>query len=148
MRIPTIAMLGLLVFLAQGAAAQDARLIERGAYLTNGIVACGNCHAQRDDKGRGLADKGLSGGFVFDEEPFKAVAPNITPDPETVIGKWTEAQLVRAIREGIRPDGSLIGPPMPIEFYHRMADDDVKAIVAYLKSLKPLPLGGTGPAKK
>ena len=100
----------------------------------NSIVACGNCHAQRDNEGRVLADKGLSGGFVFDEEPFKAYAPNITPDPDTGIGKWSEAQLVRAIREGIRPDGRLIGPPMPIEFYHRMADDDARALAAYLKA--------------
>jgi mono/diheme cytochrome c family protein len=123
---------------APGAAAQDAKLVERGAYLMNGIVACGNCHAQRDQKGMVLADKGLSGGFVFDEKPFKAVAPNITPDPETGIGKWTDAQLIRAIREGIRPDGSLIGPPMPFEFYRHMSDDDVKAIVAWLRAQPPV----------
>ncbi len=119
-------------------AAQDARLIERGTYLMNGIVACGNCHAQRDKEGRVLADKGLSGGFVFDEEPFRAYAPNITPDPDTGIGRWSEARLVRAIREGLRPDGSLIGPPMPIEFYHRMADDDAEALAAYLKAQPPV----------
>lgn len=123
---------GLLVVFGQSVAAQDPRLIERGAYLMGSIVACGNCHAQRGPKGEVLADKGLSGGFVFDEEPFRAVAPNITPDPETGIGKWSEAQIVRAIREGIRPDGSLIGPPMPIEFYHRMSDDDARALAAYL----------------
>jgi cytochrome c553 len=104
----------------------------------NSIVACGNCHAQRDKEGRVLPDKGLSGGFVFDEEPFKAYASNITPDPETGIGKWTEAQLVRAIREGIRPDGSLIGPPMPIEFYRGMADNDAKALAAWLKAQPPV----------
>jgi mono/diheme cytochrome c family protein len=119
-------------------AAQDARLIERGTYLMNSIVACGNCHAQRDDKGRVLADRGLSGGRLFDEPPFKAYAANITPDPETGIGQWTEAQIVRAIREGIRPDGTLIGPPMPVEFYRRMADDDARAIAAWLKAQPPV----------
>jgi cytochrome c553 len=128
----------LLFSLSPAAFGQDARLVARGTYLMDSIVACGNCHAQRDKEGRVLADKGLSGGLVFDEEPFKAYAPNITPDPETGIGRWTEAQIVRAIREGIRPDGSLIGPPMPIEFYHRMADDDARALAAYLKAQPPV----------
>ncbi len=56
-----------------------------------------------------MPELGLSGGMVFDEKPFKAYASNITPGPETGIGKWTEAQLIRGIREGLRPDGSLIG---------------------------------------
>lgn len=136
-RCVAIALTGL-VLAAGPAAAQDAKLLARGAYLMNGIVACGNCHAQRDEKGRVLTGRGLSGGFVFDEEPFKAYAPNITPDPDTGIGKWSEAQIVRAIREGIRPDGSLIGPPMPIEFYHHMADDDARALAAYLKAQPPV----------
>jgi len=112
---------------------QDAKLLARGKYLMDGVVACGNCHVQRD-KGQPLFERGLSGGMVFDEEPFKAYAPNITPDPETGIGKWTDAQLVKAIREGIRPDGSLIGPPMPIMFYRGISDEDMKAIVAYLRA--------------
>jgi hypothetical protein len=117
---------------------QDAQLLARGDYLVNSIVACGNCHVQRDADGRPLPALGLSGGEVFDEEPFRAVARNITPDVATGIGRWTEAQLIRAIREGIRPDGSLIGPPMPIEFYRGMADADVKAIVAYLRAQPPV----------
>lgn len=120
--------------LANPAAAQDKKLLERGTYLMDSIVACGNCHIARGEKGRPLPEKGLSGGLLFDEEPFKAYASNITPDPETGIGKWTDAQLARAIREGIRPDGSVIGPPMPIMFYRGLADDDLKAIVAYLRA--------------
>jgi len=108
-------------------------VLERGKYLMDSIVACGNCHVQRGDKGQPLLDKGLSGGMVFDEEPFKAYVPNITPDAETGIGKWTDTQLAKAIREGIRPDGSVIGPPMPIIFYRGLADDDLKAIIAYLR---------------
>src|SRR3954464_203129 len=122
-----------LALVALPAAAQDKKLLERGTYLMGSIVACGNCHVQRE-KGRPLPERGLSGGMVFDEEPFKAYAPNITPDPETGIGKWSDAQLARAIREGIRPDGSVIGPPMPVMFYRGMADDDLKAIVAYLRA--------------
>jgi mono/diheme cytochrome c family protein len=114
-------------------AQKDAR-IARGKYLMDSVVACGNCHAVRDDKGQLIAAKGLSGGMLFDEVPFKAYASNITPDPETGIGKWTDAQLAKAIREGVRPDGSIIGPPMPIGFYRHMSDADVAAIVAYLKA--------------
>jgi cytochrome c553 len=126
-----------LVLAAAPAAAQDAKLLARGTYLMDSVVACGNCHVQRD-KGKPLFERGLSGGMVFDEEPFKAVASNITPDRETGIGNWTDAQLIKAIREGIRPDGSLIGPPMPFMFYRGMSDDDVKAIVAYLRAQPPV----------
>jgi mono/diheme cytochrome c family protein len=72
--------------------------------------------------------------MVFDEPVFKAHASNITPDPETGIGLWSDAQLAKAIREGVRPDKSIIGPPMPIAFYRHMSDDDVKAIIAYLRA--------------
>ncbi|MES2102235.1 MAG: c-type cytochrome [Pseudomonadota bacterium] len=108
--------------------------LERGAYLVGSVVACGNCHGVRGDKGQLLAEKGLSGGFLFDEPAFKARAPNITPDPDTGIGKWTDAQLAKAIREGVRPDKSIIGPPMPVEFYRHMSDRDVAAIIAWLRA--------------
>ncbi|HEY5900613.1 MAG TPA: c-type cytochrome [Burkholderiales bacterium] len=121
-------------FTAGTSAAAEDKLLARGTYLMNSIVACGNCHVQRGEKGQPLLDRGLSGGMLFDEEPFKAYAPNITPDAETGIGKWTDAQLAKAIREGIRPDGTVIGPPMPIMFYRGMADEDLKAIVAYLRA--------------
>ena len=138
MRIAHLAAISATLFACiASAAAPDARLLERGAYLMSGIVACGNCHVARE-KGKPLFDRGLSGGMVFDEEPFKAYASNITPDAETGIGKWSEAQLIKAIREGIRPDGSVIGPPMPIAFYRGLADDDVKAIVAWLRAQPPV----------
>jgi mono/diheme cytochrome c family protein len=133
-----VAALSFVAALPATASAQDAKLLARGEYLMNGIVACGNCHVQRDATGKPLADKGLSGGMVFDEEPFKAYASNITPDPETGIGKWTDAQLARAIREGIRPDGTVIGPPMPFMFYRGLSDDDLKAIIAYLRAQPPV----------
>lgn len=119
-------------------AATDAAVLARGKYLMEGVVACGNCHVPLGDKGQPLMDKGLSGGMVFDDPGFKAVAANITPDPETGIGKWTDAQLAKAIREGIRPDGSVMGPPMPIEFYRHISDDDLKAIIAYLRVQAPV----------
>lgn len=64
--------------------------------------------------------------------------PNITLDPETGIGNWTDQQIITAIRSGERPDGSLIGPPMPIGLYNRMSDEDAQAIVAYLPSVPPV----------
>jgi len=133
-----VALLGLLAVFSPAAVGQDTRLVERGAYLMNGIVACGNCHVRRDQNWRPLPELGLSGGMLFDEEPFRAYAPNITSDPETGIGRWTEAQIIRAIREGIRPDGTLMGPPMPIEFYRGMSDDDAQALVAWLRAQPPV----------
>lgn len=119
--------------LAQGK--PDTRLVERGRVLVEGIMACGNCHAVRDQSGQVLADQGLSGGMPFNEPMFRAHAANITPDRETGIGAWTDAQLAKAIREGVRPGGKpVIGPPMPIEFYRHIADRDLAAIVAYLRA--------------
>lgn len=123
-----------LVFEAPALAQGKAR-VERGRVLMEGIVACGNCHMVRDAQGQLLPDKGLSGGFVVVDAPeMRAVAPNITPDKATGIGGWTDAQLRKAIREGIRPDGSLIGPPMPIPFYRGISDADLDAIIAYLRA--------------
>ena len=125
--------------LALGAAAAGAETpAERGRYLAETIAGCGNCHTPRGPGGMFAAGKELAGGFVFDEKPFRAVAANITPDKETGIGAWTDAQLAKAIREGIRPDGSPIGPPMPFELYRRLSDGDLMAMVAYLRTVTPV----------
>ena len=116
------------------AMAQKPGSIERGKYLVEGIVACGNCHIARGPQGQPLFDKGLSGGRLFDEPLFKAYAANITPDPLTGIGRWTDAQLARAIREGVRPDRTVMGPPMPVQYYRHLSDDDLAAIMAYLRA--------------
>lgn len=112
-------------------------MVEQGKYLVDGIGGCGNCHTPR---GGPMKGKFLAGGSSFGgpKAPFKSYAPNITPDKETGIGNWTDAQLITAIREGKRPDGSVIGPPMAIEFYHGMSDTDVKAIVAFLRTVTPV----------
>ncbi|MGZ8290891.1 MAG: c-type cytochrome [Telluria sp.] len=107
--------------------------IDRGKYLMDGVVACANCHMARGPRGEYLMDKGLSGGMPFDDKMFKSYAPNITQDRETGIGKWTDAQLGKAIREGIRPDGRVLGPPMPVEFYRHLSDADLAAIIAVLR---------------
>ena len=123
-----------LVFACLAAGAAETPL-ERGRYLMQSIVACGNCHTPQGPNGP-VAGMELAGGLRIEEPPFSAVAPNITPDQATGIGHWTDAQIVTAIREGRRPDGSLIGPPMPIGLYRGMSDTDAAAIVAYLRSAK------------
>ncbi|MEZ5668156.1 MAG: cytochrome c [Alphaproteobacteria bacterium] len=108
--------------------------LERGTYLMQSIVACGNCHTPQDQNGP-IPGMELAGGLPIEEDAFAVVAPNITPDVETGIGGWTDDQIRTAIREGIRPDGSLIGPPMPFEVYHGLSDSDVDAVIAYLRSV-------------
>ena len=121
-----------------GTAAAEAPL-ERGRYLVETIAACGNCHTPKGPDGP-LPGKVLAGDWVAEDiPPFRAVASNITPDRATGIGAWTDAQIARAIREGILPEGSVIGPPMPIGLYRGLADDDLAAMVAYLRSVPAVP---------
>ena len=133
----TILGAAMAVHCAGMALAKDA-VLERGQYLMNSVVACGNCHTPKGADGKAIAGQELSGGFVIDTPVFHSVAANITPDPETGIGKWTDTQIIRAIREGKRPDGSIIGPPMPIPFYRSMSDNDAHALVAALRAAKPV----------
>jgi mono/diheme cytochrome c family protein len=112
-------------------------LLERGTYLMKSIVACGNCHTP---KGGPLKDVEFAGGFQLGgpKAPFTAFASNITPDKATGVGAWSDDQLVRAIREGIRPDGSLIGPPMPFAQYKGLSNRDARALIAYIRQVKPV----------
>jgi mono/diheme cytochrome c family protein len=119
-----------------GSAAQTYR--ERGAYLVNAVAGCGNCHTPHDSANDPIADMELAGGREFDIEAGHIVGPNITPDRETGIGDWSVGQIVYALRNGKRPDGTPIGPPMPTRFYRQLSDRDGEAIAIYLKSLKPV----------
>lgn len=112
--------------------------VARGEYLVNGVVACGNCHTPRNADATAVADMRLAGSFVIEEPEFTAYAPNITQDLETGIGAWSDDEIIRAIREGVRPDGTIIGPPMPIPSYRGISDSDVQAIVAYLRTVAPI----------
>ena len=114
-------------------------LFERGSYLVNKIGACGRCHTPRDVQGKPIAAMALAGGFAFDDGGIgHVVGPNITPDRETGLGNWTEAQIVKALRYGERPDGTIVGPPMPVDTYRTMLDRDLAAIAAYLHRIKPI----------
>jgi Cytochrome c len=70
--------------------------------------------------------------------PGTVVAANLTPDPETVFGKWTDGEKIRAIRDGVDKDGRALFPMMPYNEYRHMSDEDVQAVVAYLDSLPPI----------
>ena len=134
----TATIFGLNMFLFTYGPAFGETLLERGTYLMRSFVACGNCHTPKVPKGE-LANMELAGMAQMEVTPaFTANAPNITPDRETGIGTWTNVQIIDAIRDGKRPDGSVIGPPMPIGLYRELSDTDVKAIVAYLRSVKPV----------
>ncbi len=124
-----------------GAAAESPA--ERGNYLVNTIMACGNCHSPRDADGRTIAEKAFSGGLTFVTPAFIATAPNITPDVETGIGSWSDAEIKRALVEGIRPDhghlsGAALAAIMPANFYRALLPGDLDAIVAYLRMVKPI----------
>lgn len=137
-RIGRRAALGLVlggIAIAGMQAAQAESRLERGRYLMSSIVACGNCHTPKGPNGD-LPGMELAGGLKIEDKPFTVFTPNITMDKETGIGKWTDTQIIASIREGKRPDGSIIGPPMPIELYRGLSDNDVKAIVAYLRAAK------------
>ena len=70
-----------------------------------------------------------------------SVARNLTPD-EGGQKNWSDAEIARAIREGVSRDGSKLKPPMAYSWYRNINDGDIKAITAYLRSLKPVPTGG------
>ena len=109
-------------------------LLGRGEYLVESIVGCGNCHSGRDDDGEFVPGQEFAGNFVIAEPGFTAYAPNITPDPETGIGDWSNEELERAIREGISRDGRVMGPPMAFPYYRDISTTDMNAIIAYLRT--------------
>ncbi|WP_454630737.1 c-type cytochrome [Bradyrhizobium cenepequi] len=110
---------------------QEFTQIERGRYLTV-LSDCASCHTVPG------SNRPFAGGRSI-ETPFgNIVAPNITPDPETGIGSWSDDQFDAAIRGGVGPDGSRLYPAMPYNAYTKMSREDVLAIRAYLNTLTPV----------
>jgi mono/diheme cytochrome c family protein len=120
-------------------------LVARGEYLARHVTACVDCHSPRvRDRYSMPPRKGFefAGGDCWGEElgvPGKACMPNITSDKDHGLGQWTDGEIMRAIREGITRDGRAMVPMMPYPSYRSMADEDLHAIVAYLRTLKPVP---------
>jgi mono/diheme cytochrome c family protein len=118
--------------------------IARGRYIFDSVADCGGCHSQRDFSlvGGPAVDAGRGAGSVLSDFmkglPGTVVAPNITPDPDTGIGAWSDGEKIRAIRDGIDRDGNPLFPMMPYEGFRHMSDEDVEAVVAYLNSLPPV----------
>ncbi|MHB0968904.1 MAG: c-type cytochrome [Thermoanaerobaculia bacterium] len=109
---------------------------ERGEYIVRSVAVCGACHAA--DPKRDV-DGPLSGGMEFRNWRIgTARAANLTPDQSTGLGSWSDAEIVRALRNGQRKNGRLLAPVMPYEWFHEMSDSDALAIARYLRSLPPV----------
>src|SRR5947207_7773939 len=113
--------------------------LERGKYLVEGILTCGNCHTPRGPKG--VLDKSrlhAGGPQVWDTAESTVRPSNITPDKETGIGSWSADDVKRSIRDGKRPNGQQISPQMPYGFYKIFTPADLDAVVAYVQSIAPV----------
>jgi mono/diheme cytochrome c family protein len=129
-------LIGIGVVLAAMTGAEAQSPVERGSYLVNGVLTCGNCHTPRAKGGVFDMSKQLSGGpQVFDEPAFVVRGSNITPDKETGIGSWSEDDIKKALQEGVRPNGTPLAPIMPYAFLKILTPRDLDAVVAYLKSI-------------
>jgi mono/diheme cytochrome c family protein len=125
------------------AAPHTPEAIERGRYLAEAMAGCIACHSPIDGARPGdFPQAGLEyAGRVWPPGsgfPGTIVAPNITPDPETGIGRWTDGEVARAIREGVSRDGRPLFPLMNYPAYRDLTDSDVLSIVAYLRTRKPV----------
>lgn len=116
--------------------------IERGHYLANQVIGCTWCHSGRDARFFAFpvveGQLGM-GGQVFDETvgfPGRLVAANLTP---AGLGPWSDGEILRAMTSGISRDGHALFPVMPYDGYRYLRREDAEAIVAYLRSLPPLP---------
>lgn len=111
-------------------------LVARGEYIVRDAAVCGGCHAAPAPRD---ADGTLSGGREFKNWRIgTARASNLTPDHETGLGTWSDAEIVRALRTGQRKDGRLIAPVMPYGWFSGMSDRDALAVARYLRSLEPV----------
>lgn len=118
---------------AEAPAAMDP--IARGKYLTT-TSGCVDCHTPGTLYGAPDMTRNLAGSELGWTGPWGTSYPrNLTPDVETGIGSWSEADIIKALKVGQRPDGSPLLPPMPWPNTARMTDEDLMAIAAYLKSV-------------
>src|SRR4051812_10060515 len=129
--------LAALCIIAGSAAAQAPT--ERGKYLVEGILTCGNCHTPRGPGGvLDTARKHAGGPQVWDTPEYTVRGSNISPDEATGIGKWSAADVRRAVHDGKRPNGQQLSPQMPYSFYRIFTPSDLDAVVGYVRSLPPV----------
>ncbi|MCB0715357.1 MAG: cytochrome c [Chitinophagaceae bacterium] len=122
------------------------KVLERGKYLAYHVANCMDCHSKRDfTKYAAPMIPGTDGegGMEFNNKMFNVIpgsvyAKNITPDPETGIGTWTDDEILRAMTQGISKNGDTLFPLMPYISFNRMAKSDLLSIIAFIKTLKPI----------
>ena len=115
--------------------------LARGKYLVEGPASCFHCHSDHDfsTPTYPIVEAKKGAGWVMPIPELNNIASrNITPDPETGIGAWTDDEIARAIREGVRRDGTALFPVMPYLGFASMDDEDVASIVVYLRTLTPV----------
>jgi mono/diheme cytochrome c family protein len=129
-------LMGFLLAQAGNAAADPA--LQRGEYLAT-IMDCSACHTDGALIGRPDLQHPLAGSSIGHEVPGLGVfyPPNLTPDDETGLGRWSRDEVMLAIRAGRRPDGRELAPAMPWRSYAALTDEDAMALASYLKSLPP-----------
>jgi len=116
-------------FAPPATAAGDAK---HGEY----VVRLGGCHSCHTDPGK--KDAPLAGGLELKTSDGTFHVPNITPDPDTGIGRWSEGDFIRAMTEGVAPDGSHFYPAFPYTSYTQMTRQDLLDLKAYLDTVKPV----------
>lgn len=126
--------------------AADEAHVSRGKYLV-AISGCNDCHTPGYFFGKPDLLRFLSGSEVGFEIPGLGVfhGPNLTPDKETGLGKWSAEEIRAAITEGKRPDGRVLAPIMPWHAFATLTREDADAIVAYLQSLPAISNKVPGP---
>jgi mono/diheme cytochrome c family protein len=118
-------------------ASTDTAIIARGKHLVFGPAHCINCHNNHDPDSLLLLGQevALSGGVAFTLPVGTIYSRNITPDKTTGIGNFTDAGIARALRYGVHPDGTAVFDFMP---FHNMSDQDLQAVISYLRAQKPV----------
>ena len=130
---------GVAVLLASAGGAIAQSPLERGSYLVNAVMACDGCHTPRGPGREFVMEKRFSGGSqTWNTPAYTVKGSNITPDRETGIGAWSDAEIKRALADGIHRHGRPIAPQMPSAFYKILTPRDLDAIVAYLRSVAPV----------
>ena len=120
--------------------------VERGQYLAH-IMDCGGCHHTGAFTPQPNLETPLAGSDIGFEMPGMGYVypPNLTPDEETGLGNWSDEEIITAFTTGMRPDGRQLAPMMPWMSYAHINSDDAAALVAYLRSLKPVKHTAPGP---